>query len=234
MPSSKDQMDQILHCLADQKIGNYTTEVRFFPKQRVGHFDFSLFLKNTKNLSSEYPLIKGIFSKGNASQNIQAWFDIHYSDVAVFTGEEPVTLSRCSSLAEQTFQTIGKALPPGGMMFVSVITDIAWDIASMLHRVTRQCLSMRTLSIPPVATPLGRLLFISGCRSIKSQAFDVQGSSRLAGEKAPNPEVERQFSQKIQTQIHNYFLQKDQKKFTGLHRAARSNAKDVLKRLSIP
>ena len=225
-------MDIILKHFDRKPIGTYTTQARLLPRQRAGHYDLSIFLKKAKIFSGDLPLVKGIYSKGNASQNIQAWFDFHYSDMAVFPGEEPLILSRGGSLAEQTFQMIGKSVPPGGMLFVSVITDLVWNTSSSLHRITSQCLSMRSLSVPPVATPLGRLLFISGCSCIKSQGFDVQGSSRLAAEKALHPKVERQFLQSIQAQIQDYLGNRELTGFAELHKICRSNAKNVLKRLS--
>lgn len=217
--------------LHSKKIGPYMTQLQFKPKHRVGHFDVSLFLKNANGKITDMPLIKGIYSKGNCSQNIQGWFDIHYSDRADFGTGNPVILSQFGRFAEYVFEMIGGAIEPGGMIFVSLITDIVWEIDSELHKVTRDCLSTRSLEIPPAATPLGRLLFFSGCQNIKSQAFDVQGSSRLAGEKALNPDTNRQFSQKLRTQLQEFLSRKDQRESTEYDERCRLNAEDVLNRI---
>jgi hypothetical protein len=176
-------------------------------------------------------LAKGIYSKGNISQNIQGWFDIHYSDRADFGGGEPVILSQSDHCAEYAFRILGEAILPGGMIFVSIITDIVWEIESELHRVTRRCLSIRSLRIPPGATPLGRLLFISGCRNIKSQAFDVQGSSRLAAEKAPHPEMERQFSRKLRAELQEFLSRSGRRGEAEQEKICRLNAEDILDRM---
>jgi hypothetical protein len=228
------QMDKALELLHLKKIGPYASQLQFQPQRRVGHFDVSLFLKNDDGKISDRPLIEGIYSKGNRSQNIQAWFDIHYSDRAEFDDENPVILSRFGRCAEDVFETIGEALEPGGMIIVSLITDMVWEMESELHRVTRDGLSTRSLGIPPAATPLGRLLFIGGCCGIKSQAFDVQGSSRIAGEKALNPDIDRQFAQKLETQLQEFLRRKDQREsaeFDKLRKICRLNAEDILNRL---
>ena len=228
-------MEKALKLLHSKKIGPYMTQLQFRPKRRVGHFDVSLFLKNDDGKISDQPLIEGIYSKGNRTQNIQGWFDIHYSDKVDFGDGNPVILSRLGRCAEDVFEMIGGAIEPGGMVFVSLITDMVWEMESDLHRVTRDCLSARSLGIPPAATPLGRLLFISGCRNVKSQAFDVQGSSRLAGEKAPNPNIDRQFTQKLRTQLQEFLDRRDQRKsseFENICQICHLNAVDILNSIS--
>jgi hypothetical protein len=227
-------MENVLKLLDSKKIGPYTTQLQFRPKRRVGHFDIWLFLKNEEGRTSHIPLIEGIYSKGNPSQHIQGWFDIHYSDRADFGDGDPVVLSRSGRLAEDVFETIGGTIEPGGMIFVSLITDMVWEIESDLHRVTRDGLSARSLEIPPAATPMGRLLFIGGCRNVKSQAFDVQGSSRIAGEKAPNSDIDRQFTQKLKTQLQEFLGRRNPRKsseYDNIYKICRSNAEDILNRL---
>jgi len=233
MPEDGNQ-EKALKFIHARKIGPYTTHLQFQPRRRVGHFDISLFLKDGDSKISDRPLIEGIYSKGNRSQKTQGWFDIHYADRADFGDRNPVVLSRLDRCAEDVLEMIGRAIEPGGMIFVSLITDMVWEIESELHRVTRDCLSTRSLEIPPAATPLGQLLFIAGCRNVKSQAFDVQGSSRIAGEKAPNPDIDRQFTQKLKTQLQEFLDRKDQKElpeFDKLYKICRSNAEDILNRL---
>jgi hypothetical protein len=224
-------MEKALKLLHSKKIGPYMNQLQFRPKRRVGHFDVSLFLKNEDGKTSDKPLIEGIYSKGNPSQHIQAWFDIHYADLIDFGDGNPVVLSRLGRCAEDVFEMMGGAIEPGGMIFVSLITDMAWEMESDLHSVTRDCLSIRSLGIPPSATPLGRLLFIAGCRNIKSQAFDVQGSSRIAGEKSPNAGIERQFTQKLKTHLQEFISRRDQRdsaEFDKLYKICRSNAENIL------
>jgi hypothetical protein len=224
-------MEKVLKLLDSKKIGPYTTQLRLRPRRRVGHFDVSLFLKNEEDRTSDKPLIEGIYSKGNPSQHIQGWFDIHYADLADFGDGNPVFLSRLGRSGEAVFEMVGDAVEFGGMIFVSLITDMVWEMQSDLHKTTRDCLSIRSLEIPPAATPLGRLLFIGHCRNVKSQAFDVQGSSRIAGEKAPNPGIERQFTQKLRKQLQGFIDRGNPRKsseFDELYKICRSNAEDIL------
>lgn len=225
-------MDNPLRELHSKKIGPFMTQARIQPKRKKGHFNITLFLKNHDDKLSGRPLIKGVYSKGNVSQNIQGWLDIHYSGQAYFDDQNTVILSQIDHCAEDAFRMLGKVIKPGGMMFVSVITDIVWEIESELHRVTRDCLSIRSLEIPPAATPLGRLIFISGCQNVKSQAFDVQGSSRIAGEKAFNFGIEKEFLRKIQTQLQEFLNRKSKKRETETHKICCLNAQDVLNRIS--
>ena len=225
-------MNNPLMQIHSQKIGPYVTQLQIQPKRKKGHFDIDLFLKNSDGKLSQKPLIRGIYSKGNVSQNIQGWLDIHYSDQADFGSSKTVILSKFDHCAEHVFKMIGRVIEPGGMIFVSIITDIVWEIESEFHKMTRKCMDIRSLKIPAASTPLGRLIFISGCQNVKSQAFDVQGSSRIAGEKALNPDIEKEFLRKIQTQLQEFLNRKDQKEWMKYHKICRSNAKDILNRLS--
>lgn len=228
-------MEKALKSLHAKKVGPYTTRLRFKPKLRTGHFDVSLFLIDDNGRTSDMPLIEGIYSKGNPSRNIQGWFDIHYADRADFGDGNPVVLSRPGGCAEAAWETLGSAVEPGGMIFVSFITDMVREMESGIHRATRICLSIGSLEIPPAATPLGRLLFIGGCRNVRSRAFDVQGSSRIAGEKALRPDIDRPFTQKLKTQLQEFLGRTDGRKsseFDELVKICRSNAQDILNRLS--
>jgi hypothetical protein len=223
--------DLFLTAIETQKIGPYTIQLRSQPKRRAGHIDFELFLRTRSGQVSHEPLIKGIYSRGNISWGNQGWIDIHYSDLADFGEKAPDILSDSGNCAEQAFRMMGKALPPGAMIFVSLITDIVWEVEIELHRITRESLSIRSLGIPPAATPIGRLLFMSGCRNIKSQAFDVQGSSRLAGEKALDSEIENRFSQLLRSQLLEYLMRPEKTEFLSLEKICRTNTEYILQQL---
>jgi len=226
-----DRENRVLESIDSQRIGPYETQVRFQPKRRVGHFDFELFLKKKGGQPSQRPLIQGIYSRGNITWQNQGWMDIHYADFVDFGKGKTDILSESGKWAEQVFQLIGKAIPLGGMIFVSLITDIAWDVEIELHRLTRESLSVRSLAIPPAATPIGRLLFMSGSRNIKSQAFDVQGSSRLAGEKAPNAETDIAFSRRLKEKLREYLTRPVHAGFSNLEKICRANAEHILHQL---
>jgi len=216
---------RILHL---KTIGPFQTEIQFQPKQRKGHFDFSLFLKDRHGQICRNPVIQGICSKGNRARHIRNWFDFHYYDQTDFNSKNPVILSQTDNLAEDLFRLIGTALEPGGMLFVSLITDMIWNIKSDPHKITRDCFSRVSLNIPPPATPLGYLLFRSGCLNIKTQAFDVQGSSRIAGEKAPTEEYEKKFLTQMKDQLKDYLEREPCSDLLELEEVCRSNSTLIL------
>jgi len=222
------QGDSPLKSLDNKKLGPFLTEMEYWPKKRVGHFDVSIFIQNKKGRRSCSPVVSGIFSKGNRIQHIFPWFDIHYIDQIDFGGKNPVKLSEKGSLTIDLFRWIGRVIPSGGMIFLSYLTDILWGMKSELHEFTRQSLSLSSLRIPPAATPLGYLLFMSGCRNIKSEAYDVQGSGRLAGEKSLNTSYEVMFSQKLFKQLRLYLNQEPNSEFAQLEKTCRSQGTIIL------
>ena len=214
--------------LNHQNVGSFRTAIQFLAKQRTGHFDFSLSLKDTKGSVSLFPVFEGICSKGNSTQGIRNWFDFHYFDRADFGDGHPFCLSQRNNLAVDVFRLMGTAVEPGGMLFVSYITDMIWNVKSELHSNTRSCLSVSRLKIPAVATPLGRLLFSSGCSHVKSQAFDVQGSSRIAAEKAVDFECERRFLEEKKGELEAYLKRKPLSEYEKLEALCRANAVWIL------
>lgn len=217
-----------LASLQDRSLGPFTLQVQYQPRRRVGHFDLDLFLKDKKGRRSLDTLVTGIYSKGNPAGGISGWFDIHYLDCMTFEDGASAVLSKTDDLAEELFRMLGYIIPPGGMVICSYITDLAWNFTSPLHEVTRRCLQVRSLEIPPVATPIGRFLIAAGCRNIKSEAYNVQGSSRLAGEKALDEEYEKRFTQRLIKQLEEYLRRKPNHDYQNIEDICRTNAGEIL------
>ncbi len=222
----------VLEAFRSFGLGPYQIHIRYQPKARIGHFDFDLFLKNKEGQTSRNPLMTGICSKGNPHQFISGWFDIHFVDCFVFGEGETVCLSHEDGLAEALFAMLGRVSPPGGMIMVSYVSDIVWGFESDLHALTRRCLRLRTPEIPPSCTPLGWLLFASGCRNIKGQAYDVQGSSRLAGEMAPNPAYEAAFTERLSERVRGYLASEPCAEFAALEKICRANGARILREIA--
>jgi hypothetical protein len=193
-----------LASLQDRSLGPFSLYIQYQPRRRVGHFDLDLFLKDKKGRHSCEPVVTGIYSKGNPSTKIFSWLDIHFLDHFSFDNGDAGALSKIEDLSERLFEMLGSVIPSGGMIICSYITDVAWGIESPLHEVTRRCMALNSLGIPPATTPLGQLLFAAGCSNIKAGAYDVQGSSRLAGEKAPDGAYEKRFTQRLIEQLEEY------------------------------
>jgi hypothetical protein len=220
-----------LASLQDHPLGPFSLHVQFQPRRRVGHFDLDLFLINKEGQRSCDPLVTGIYSKGNPSSRIFSWIDIHHLDQFAFDNGDAGALSEMKDLTEGLFRILGGVIPPGGMLICSYITDVAWGIESPLHEVTRRCMALNSLVIPPAATPIGRLLIAAGCHNIKAGAYDVQGSSRLAGEKAVDEEYEKRFKKRLIKQLEEYLRRKPNHDYQHIEDICRTNAEVILDRM---
>ena len=269
-------MNPKLTALQDRTLGPFSLHIQYQPRRRVGHFDLDIFLKDREGKLSCDPSVTGIYSKGNPSNKVFSWFDIHYLDRFAFDndnakvpsnlpwrtrsprttkidnphsppfrkpkvtrwsggmgGFETYFLSDMEGLAEGLFEMLGNCTPPGGMIICSYITDVAWAIESPLHEVTRRCMALNSLGIPPAATPLGRLLVAAGFCNIKSGAYDVQGSSRLAGEKALDKEYEERFRQGLIKQLEEYVGRDPHPEYQHIEDICRTNAGEILGQMSM-
>jgi len=220
-----------LEGLQDRALGPYTLQVQCVPRRRVGHFDVDIFLKDTKGKLSCEPVVTGIYSKGNPRGRIFGWLDIHYLDRFAFDDGDAGVLRDMEGLAEGLFEMLGNCIPPGGMIMCSYISDMAWAIESPLHEVTRRCMGLNSLEIPPAATPIGKLLIAAGCLNIKAGAYDVQGSSRLAGEKALDGEYEKSFKQRLIKQLEGYLGRDPNSEYKEIEEICRTNAGEILDKM---
>ena len=240
MSPKKSTMDaekptsRALDSLRGMKLGPFQLEILYWPKSRVGHFDFEIRLMDRKGYITRFPVVTGTYSKGNPSQFIQGWFDIHFLDRFDFDVKSPMRLSEMGGLDENLFRMLGSSASPGGMIIVSYLSDMVWGFESQPHALTRQCLRLNSLRIPPSCTPLGWLLFKSGCRNIKREAYDVQGSSRLAGEIPLNAEYEATFTQTLSKQVKDYLVTKPHEEFVHLEEVCRTHAGRILEEIRDP
>jgi len=223
-----------LESLRSMKLGPFQLQIHYRPKSRVGHFDFDIRLTDREGNTTRFPVVTGTHSKGNPSQSIQRWFDIHFLDRLVFNAKSPMRLSEMGGLDEDLFHILGSNTGSGGMIIVSYVSDMVWGFESELHALTRQCLRLNSRRIPPSCTPLGWLLFKSGCRNIKREAYDVQGSSRLAGEIPLNAEYKTKFTQQLSQKLKDYLATKPHGEFMLLEEVCRTNAGRILEEIHDP
>jgi hypothetical protein len=224
----------VLESLRSMRLGPFQLEVHYRPKSKIGHFDFDIRLTNSKGHTTRFPVVTGTHGKGNPSQSIQGWFDIHFLDRLDFDAKLPMRLSEMGRLDEDLFHLFGSITGPGGMLIVSYLSDMVWGFESEIHALTRQCLSLNSPRIPPSCTPLGWLLFKSGCRNIKREAYDVQGSSRLAGEKALNAQYQAKFTHQLSQQLKDYLATKSHGELMHLEEVCRINAGKILEEIHYP
>jgi hypothetical protein len=91
---------------------------------------------------------------------------------------------------------------------------------------------VHSLEIPPAATPIGWLLVAAGCCNIKADAYDVQGSSRLAGEKALDGEYEKRFRQRFIRLLEEYLKRKPNHDYQRIEDICRTNAGEILDQMN--
>lgn len=167
-----------------EAVGPYRVELlREAKRYRKGHFDVAVHLALGEARSAT-PVLEGLYSRPSPAKRVEEWFDLHFLDEVLFPDGTDVLLSR-SGIAPLLFRVLGRALQPGGRIILSYVTDMTRPTRSPVHRITRAALGAARLRVPPASTPLGRLLFEGGCAGVLHDAYAVQGSSRIAGEKNP-------------------------------------------------
>jgi hypothetical protein len=190
--------------LEGTEIGDFRVSVTCQPRRRVGHFDIDVVLRRAEEHGAGIHVVTGIYSVGHRGRSIGPWLDIHFLDI-LHSGEDLATWSLQEEReARELFSLLGAGVGPGGMIMVAYTTDLVWDLTSPVYRLTRRGCRLRTPAIPPAATPLGALLAVGGCLNVKSDGYNVHGSSRLAGERAPSERYEHLFRQRLRTQLEEY------------------------------
>jgi len=119
---------------------------------------------------------------------------------------------RQAGLMPDLFQSLSQLIPPGGHLMVS------YENTDPLHRETDRALSA---GVPPVLTPLGFLLFMSGFRLVKNWYLSEgghEGPRKLWGEKPPDASWSRIWDEDTAKQLVDFFK--------GWQASARDPAKD--------
>jgi hypothetical protein len=117
----------------------------------------------------------------------------------------------------ELFQSLAQLIPPGGHLMVS------YEGADPLQRETDQALSA---GVPPVLTPLGFFLFLSGFRLVKNWYLAEgghEGPRKLWGEKPPDRSWSVRWDQVTATGLLDYLAD---------HRVTEALAKDAQRILS--
>jgi len=142
------------------------------PKNSVGARYFQLFLR-TPNGGLSHPLLLGLHNSGRFPA--YNWIDVaRYDGAASFAGGGDVALAGAAE--RRLFRLLGDLIPPGGHLML--------EYESAHARSTERMLS---LGLPPVATPLGYLMFLAGCgasfRDWYISEGGREGPRRLQGSK---------------------------------------------------
>lgn len=168
-----------LHSLEDRLLGRYRLHLQQLkPLRFSGWRGFSLVVKDQSGKLFQPPVVEGIYSAGG-KDNVRPWMDITVTEVLEGGSGRRLNL-RQTGLLPELFQSLALLIPPGGHLMVS------YEDPNPLHRETAQALSA---GVPPVLTPLGLLLFMSGFRLVKNWYLSEgghEGPRKLWGEKPPD------------------------------------------------
>ncbi|RZN39840.1 MAG: DUF1122 domain-containing protein [Methanophagales archaeon ANME-1-THS] len=177
MTAQEREPENPLYSLDGRRLGSYTL--------RLGEVKKGAFagVVSFSLRINEHSIVSGLYYTG--STWIRPWMEIDYS---------PVTGAEVDEAGEKLFQLLSELIPPGGHLSVSYID----------HRMTARAL---LAGVPPAATPLGFLLWRSGCRWFKDWYFAEgwkEGGIKLQGGK-PLDEARKQLNtQKIVAELTEF------------------------------
>lgn len=132
---------------------------------------------------AEPPLFEGLYSDGRPAVDIVGWVDGVFNSPARFADGRAVDLLS-EGLARPFFARLGKLIPPNGRLMMAYE---AFHRASPLLAETSTGLGR---GFPPLATPIGELLFFADCwlniRDWYIPEGGREGNRKLQGNKALN------------------------------------------------
>jgi len=174
-----------------------------------------LYLKAVDGEISENSVVRGKYFSGRG-EFYKPWLEIYYNKLAKFKPSKTVSLSY-RGLDENLFKHLLNLLPTGSHIMV-VYSN---------HEETRKGLER---GVPAPATPIGYLLWKSGCTRFKDWYFAEgfwEGDVKLQGSKSLNEEKRRKDLLETRKELTE-FLNKE-KGAEKLFLDARKRAEDVLK-----
>lgn len=234
MPSEKSSFDSLLDegwALADAKqhplgrlnskgLDSHKLVVLIGAKNRTGATYFQVFFQNAIGEFSHQPVAMGLYNQGGyPSYN---WIEIiHLSLEVSFTPEKQALDISPNRLVQRLLQYLADLIPPSGHMMVEYDSPGQQDTARSL-----------ALGIPPIATPLGYMLFSVGCGAgIKDWYFAEGGSEgprKLQGYKALNSQQAQLQAKKVVRDLTSFLGRLPSAGGSEWERAARYRALAIL------
>ncbi len=166
--------------LDGKPIDGHLLHIKNITQGRVAEeINFELHLKKKDGETSKRPVVKGTYFSGRG-EFYTPWMEIYYNPSVKIDSSQQIDLSE-RTLDEKLFRQLSDILPPGSHIMVPYVD----------HEETREGLQK---GIPAAATPLGYLLWRSGCTSFKDWYFSEgfrEGDIKLQGNKPPDKENRR-------------------------------------------
>jgi len=206
-----------------KKLNGYIFHVDNISRGRfIDEINFELYLKATDGETSENPVVMGKYFAGRG-EFYKPWLEIYYDNHAKFESSKVVDLSE-KELDKKLFKHLSGLLPPNSHIMVIYVN----------HEETREGLER---TVPAPATPIGYLLWKSGCTWFKDWYFSEgfwEGDVKLQGNKPLNEENRREDLLGIRKELIE-FLEKEKRKeklFLNARKRAEKVLKDIEKEIS--
>jgi hypothetical protein len=202
--------------ITGKRLNAYILDVdNISPGRFVEEINFELYLKTVDGETSENPTVKGKYFSGRG-EFYKPWLEIYYDKRVMFESSKIVDLSK-EGLDAKMFQHLSDLLPPSSHIMVAYLS----------HEETRRGLER---GVPVPATPLGYLLWKSGCTWFKDWYFAEgfwEGDIKLQGNKPLNDENQREDLLELGRELTEFLMK--EKRAERLFVDARKRAEGVLK-----
>ena len=182
--------------LQGRSLGPGRLVVLLGPKSSAGARYFQLLLRLPDGRLS-HPFLVGLHNSGPFPA--YNWIDVaRYDGAASVDGGEGIELADAPE--RRLFRLLGNLVPPGGHLMLEYESDHARSTERML-----------SLGLPPVATPLGYLLFLAGCVSFRDWYISEggrEGPRRLQGFKPADAASAAGKAATIAAELRGFLAQK--------------------------
>ena len=209
----------IFSFLEGKKMNGYVLHVKnLSPGRFPEETNFEVFLKAQDGAISKNSVVQGKYFSGRGKY-YKPWLEIYYENLSQFNTLKRIDLSE-KALNERLFTHLLKLLPPGSHIMVAYSN----------HEATREGLDR---GVPAAATPIGYLLWKSGCTWFKNWYFSEgfwEGDIKLQGNKPLNKDHRRKNLLEMRKELTEFL--ENEKRMETLFLDARKRAEELLKHIA--